>query len=250
MNILGVIPSRFTSTRFPGKPLVDIKGKSMIQRVYENSAKVLGEDLIIATDNSLIYEEAKKIGAKAVLTSEDHKTGTDRCAEAVTKYEESSKLSYDIIINIQGDEPFIQESHLRKIISCFDNPETEIATLIKKIESREEIFNPNKPKVIINKNSFAIYFSRSPIPYLRAYEKEDWHKHGSFYKHIGLYAYKKNILKEITKLPPSALELAESLEQNRWVENGYKIKTEVTDKESVSIDTPEDLQNFLKNFNK
>jgi 3-deoxy-manno-octulosonate cytidylyltransferase (CMP-KDO synthetase) len=246
MNIIGIIPARFASTRFPGKPLVDIKGKTMIQRVYENSKKVLGDHLLIATDNSLIAEEANKFGGNVILTAKDHKNGTDRCAEAMERYETRTGKRYDIIINIQGDEPFLHEEHLTKLISCFDDPATEIATLIKEIELNEDIFNPNKPKVIRDINNFAVYFSRSPIPYLRAYDKEEWHKHYIYYKHIGLYAYRKNILKKITKIPTSGLEIAESLEQNRWIENGYKIKIEITDKESLSIDTPEDLEQILK----
>lgn len=244
MKIIGIIPARFASTRFPGKPLIDIKGKSMIQRVYENCISILS-DVLVATDNSLISQEVKQFGGNVVLTSENHKTGTDRCAEAIEKYEKQSGKNFDIVINIQGDEPFIQKEHLTKIISCFDDSETEIATLIKKIEQNKDIFNPNKPKVIINKKKYAIYFSRSPVPYIRNHPKEEWHKHFNFYKHIGIYAYKSNILSEITKLQQSSLEKAESLEQNRWIENNYSISIDYTELESLSIDTKEDLQKAL-----
>ncbi len=247
MKILGIIPARYASTRFPGKPLADIKGKTMIQRVYENSIQSLS-DVIIATDNNLIAEEVKHFGGKFVMTSENHRSGTDRCAEALSIFEKEKDSHYDIIINIQGDEPFIHRNHITKLIACFEDPETEIATLIKKIDENEDIFNPNKPKVIVNKNKQALYFSRSPIPYLRNYEKKDWHIHHTYYKHIGIYAYKSTVLKKITKLPVSGLEIAEALEQNRWLENGFKIKTDITEKESMSIDTPKDLEYFIKKF--
>jgi len=247
MNILGIIPARYDSSRFPGKPLIDIKGKTMIQRVYENSKTILPE-IIVATDNDLIAKEVERFGGKFIMTSKNHKNGTDRCAEALKIYEQNTKKTFDIIINIQGDEPFLHKEHLTKLISCFEDNKTEIATLVKKIESNKDIFNPNKPKVIIDNRKYAIYFSRSPIPYLRNTEKENWHLKHIFYKHIGLYAYKNSVLKKITNLPVSGLEIAESLEQNRWIENGYKIKTNITDKESISVDTPDDLKILLKIF--
>ncbi|NOZ35963.1 MAG: 3-deoxy-manno-octulosonate cytidylyltransferase [Chlorobi bacterium] len=247
MKILGIIPARYASTRFPGKPLADIKGKTMIQRVYENISHFLDE-IIIATDNTLIAEEVKNFGGNVVMTSENHKSGTDRCAEALSVIEKVNNISYDIVINVQGDEPFLHKEHLIKLTACFNDSETEIATLIKKIGFNEDIFNPNKPKVIFNKNRQAIYFSRSPIPYLRNFEKNEWHIHHNFYKHIGIYAYRSDILKKITTLPVSGLEIAEALEQNRWLENGFKIKIDITEKESMSIDTPEDLEQFVKKF--
>ncbi|NPA68335.1 MAG: 3-deoxy-manno-octulosonate cytidylyltransferase [Chlorobi bacterium] len=247
LNIIGIIPARYASSRFPGKPLADINGKSMIERVYENSAKVL-ENITVATDSKLIFDEVNRFGGKAVMTSENHKSGTDRCAEALEITENERNLKFDIVINIQGDEPFLHEEHLIKLITCFNDKESDIATLAKKITDNEDIFNPNKPKVIFNKHKQALYFSRSPIPYLRNYEKKYWHLKHSFYKHIGIYAYRSDILREITKLPASELELAESLEQNRWLENGFKIKTDLTEKESFSVDTPEDLRNLIKKF--
>ena len=247
MNILGIIPARYASTRFPGKPLANIKGKTMIRRVFENCKETL-ENVIVATDNNLIKNEVIQFGGNVIMTSENHKSGTDRCAEALVKYEKETGKSFDIIINIQGDEPLIQKEHLTKLIACFNDSKTEIATLINKAETNANIFDPNKPKVIIDKNNYAIYFSRSPIPYLRNFKKEVWHQHHSFYRHLGIYAYRNEILKKITKLPVSGLEIAESLEQNRWIENGFKIKTDITDKSSVSIDTPEDLEEFIKKF--
>jgi len=247
MNILGIIPARYASTRFPGKPLVDIKGKTMIRRVFENCKESIN-DVIVATDNSLIEKEVNQFGGSVIITSENHKSGTDRCAEALEKYEKISGKTFDIVINIQGDEPFIHKDHLTKLIACFNDSETEIATLISKTESNADIFNPNKPKVIIDNRNYAIYFSRSPIPYLRGIKKEDWHLHHTFYQHLGIYAYRNKILKKITKLPVSGLEIAESLEQNRWLENGFKIKTDITLKKNISVDTPEDLEQLIKMF--
>jgi len=245
MDVLGIIPARFDSTRFPGKPLVDIFGKTMIRRVYESSCEVI-ENVIIATDSDKIAEEVESFKGEYILTSKDHKSGTDRCAEAVLKYEQFSGKKFDVIINIQGDEPFIDKEHLRKAIKCFDNKDVDIATLIKEIDNNDDIFNPDTVKVLKNIENFAVCFSRSPIPYLRGIDKDKWYTKHKFYKHIGLYAYKKNVLQTITKLGQSSLEIAESLEQNRWVENGYKIYTEETTIESLSVDTKEDLENILK----
>lgn len=247
MNVLGIIPARYASTRFPGKPLVNINGKSMIQRVYERSSQVI-EDLIVATDNDIIADKVKEFDGQVILTSEKHNSGTERCAEAMIKYQELSGKDFDVIINIQGDEPFIHKEHLTKIINCFENRDTQIATLAKHITDNSDIFNPDKPKVLINNDKFAIYFSRSPIPYIRDHKKEDWHLHHKFYKHIGIYAYKKETLKKITKLEKADLEIAESLEQNRWIQNGYKIYVGLTEKESISIDTQNDLDYVKKNI--
>lgn len=241
MNILGIIPARYDSTRFPGKPLVEIKGKSMIMRVYEQSA-IAFKTVYVATDDDRIYHHVKSFGGEVIMTSREHKSGTDRCAEAALKISEELNASFDIVVNIQGDEPFIQPSQLALLVSCFNDSETEIATLVKQIELEEDIWDPNKPKVVLNNKEQAIYFSRSAIPFIRNVPKEEWLNKGKFYKHIGLYAYRSKILQEITKLPMSKLELYESLEQLRWIENGYKIGVRISDIETISIDTPEDLK--------
>lgn len=242
MKFIGIIPARYASTRFPGKPLIDINGKTMIQRVYEQAQKSKKlATVIVATDDKRIYEHVISFGGLAVMTADSHPSGTDRCLEAAKKIDEKID-DKDVIVNIQGDEPFICPEQIDLLISCFDNPGAEIATLIKEIKQKEELFDPNKPKVVTNINGEAVYFSRSPLPFLRGIEQDDWINQYRYYKHIGIYAYKMNILERITSLSPSALELAEALEQLRWIENGYKIKTEITELESVSIDTPEDLK--------
>jgi 3-deoxy-manno-octulosonate cytidylyltransferase (CMP-KDO synthetase) len=240
VKFIGIIPARFASTRFPGKPLIDIGGKSMIQRVYEQTSKVLSE-VFVATDDFKIRTTVEEFGGKVIMTDPRHNSGTDRVAEAADIIC-SNGIECDVVINIQGDEPFIHESQIETLIDCFKDSNTQIATLIKKIKNKEELFNPNIPKVVKNINQEALYFSRSPIPYVRGAEKDDWVEEFDFYKHIGIYAYKKDILKEITKLPQSKLEIIESLEQLRWIENGYSIKTGITEIETVSIDTPEDLR--------
>lgn len=247
MKFIGIIPSRYESTRFPGKPLVDINGKTMIQRVYEQSAKVI-DTIVVATDNTKIENEVKRFGGNVVMTSKNHKSGTDRCAEAIDKFRKQRNETFDVIINIQGDEPFINTEQIEKIISCFDDETTQIATLIKPIDNIDDVFNPNKPKVLINKNNQAIYFSRSPIPFVRNYDKNLWLDKHKFYNHVGLYAYRYDVLKEITKLEQSSLEIAESLEQLRWIENAYTIKVKITQSESMSIDTPEDLERIRNRF--
>jgi len=247
MKILGIIPSRFASTRFPGKPLVDIRGKSMIQRVYERSSSVISH-LIVATDDDRIAQEVKRFNGNVVLTSNKHNTGTDRCAEALLLYQKETGINFDIVINIQGDEPFIHKEHLEKVISNFTIESTQISTLVKRISSNEDIFNANLPKVLINVENMAIYFSRSPVPYIRDFEKKEWHLKHTFFKHIGIYGYKADVLCEITMLKQSGLEIAESLEQNRWIENGYKIRVSETEKVNFSIDTQDDLKKLLDNF--
>ena len=238
MKTLGIIPARYASTRFPGKPLVDIAGKSMIQRVYEQAKKCAQlSEVIVATDDDRIFEHVLGFGGKAVMTFPTHQSGTDRCAEVAEKYPE-----YDIIINIQGDEPYIDPEQISTLIGCFEDAGTQIATLIKKVSNEQELHNTNSPKVIINKNSEAIYFSRSPLPYIRGQEPQNWLQHFIYFKHIGIYGYRVDVLKQITKLPVSPLEKAESLEQLRWIENGYKIKVAETEIETVAIDTPEDLK--------
>ena len=246
-KFIGIIPARYASTRFPGKPLQLIGGKSMIQRVYEQVSQIL-PTVYVATDDQRIYDAVVAFGGKVVMTSDQHKSGTDRCYEAFQKV----GAGKSVVINIQGDEPFIQTSQIEAICQCFDNEETQLATLVKPFEEKDGIqalLNPNSPKVLLNKNSEAIYFSRNVIPYIRGKEQNDWLKYHTFYKHIGMYAYRGDVMKEITRLPQSSLELAESLEQLRWIENGYKIKVGITHVETIGIDTPADLaaaEEFLK----
>lgn len=247
MKFIGIIPARYASTRFPAKPLAMLGGKTVIQRVYEQVAGVL-DDAYVATDDERIEAAVKAFGGKVVMTSVDHKSGTDRCYEACCKV----GGDFDVIVNIQGDEPFIQPSQLLAVKACFDDPTTQIATLVKPFsadDAFEALENVNSPKVVVNTNFNALYFSRSIIPYQRGTEPAEWLKHHTYYKHIGLYAYRKEVLKEITALPQSVLELAESLEQLRWLENGYTIKVGISEVETIGIDTPQDLRNaeeFLK----
>ena len=242
MNFIGIIPARYASTRFPGKPLADMMGKPMIQRVYERVAGLLDE-VVVATDDERIYNAVIGFGGKVTMTSPDHQSGTDRCFEAYTKTQ--SEHPDDVIINIQGDEPFIQASQIELLKNCFKDEETQIATLVKPFDVEDDfdsLFNPNTPKVVLNAKQQAIYFSRSVIPYVRGMHHVEWLKTQTFYKHIGLYAYKAEVLKAITSLPQSILEKAESLEQLRWIENGYTIKVGITHEETIGIDTPEDLE--------
>jgi 3-deoxy-manno-octulosonate cytidylyltransferase (CMP-KDO synthetase) len=243
LKILGIIPARYASTRFPAKALVNINGKSMIQRVYEQAIKSESiHKVIVATDHTEIFDHVKSFKGNVVMTSPDHQSGTDRCYEAYI----ANKENFDFIINIQGDEPFIKPEQINLLASCLNEVNVELATLIKKISDVETLFNPNTPKVIINKFDEAIYFSRQTIPYLRGVKNEDWLSKHTFYKHIGIYAYRTDILAQITSLKISSLEQAESLEQLRWIENGFKIKTAITEFESQGIDTPEDLEKVLK----
>jgi len=237
----GIIPARYASSRFPGKPLAMIGSKSMIHRVYEQACKSL--DLVyVATDDSRIYEAVLKFGGKAVMTSPDHQSGTDRCSEAASLVADETGMKIDIVVNIQGDEPFIRPEQIDLVRSCFTDESVQIATLVRKAEPGDDIFNPNQPKVILNSKGDAIYFSRAAIPFIREAEKSEWSRKHVFYKHIGLYAYTTEALKQITGMPRSPLEIAESLEQNRWIENGLTIRTAVTFWESVGIDTPDDLE--------
>lgn len=244
-SFIAIIPARYSSTRFPGKPLADVAGKPMIQRVYERVHTVI-EDVLVATDDKRIEAVVKSFGGNVIMTSDQHKSGTDRCAEALDRWEEATSEQLDIVINIQGDEPFIRGEQIEAIKACFSDKETQIATLIKPIEDNQVIFDSNRPKVVIDKKGFALYFSRSPIPYIRDAESEKWHTKHVMYQHIGLYAYRSLILRTITNIPQSPLELAESLEQLRWLEDGFKIKTAITQFESYGIDTPEDLAKALK----
>jgi len=248
-HFAGIIPSRYASSRFPGKPLAMIGNKPMIQRVYEQALKSL-PIVYVATDDKRILDTVHNFGGKAIMTSPDHLSGTDRCAEAVDGISEETGQVVDIVVNIQGDEPFIKPEQINLLMKCFDNEKVEIATLVRRAEPDENIFNPNQVKVIINSEGDAIYFSRAAIPYLRDVENSEWAKHHVFYKHIGLYAYRTKTLKKITSLERSTLEIAESLEQNRWIENGIRIKTAITIWETIGIDTPEDLEqaNLLLNM--
>lgn len=246
MKFIAIIPARYASTRFPGKPLADMNGKPMIQRVYEQVKKAI-DDVWVATDDTRIFDTVLAFGGKAVMTSPDHKSGTDRIQEAYSTINEP----FDVIINVQGDEPFIQPEQIKALKDCFDSKDVQLATLVKpfkKEDGFDVLFNPNSPKVVINKKNEAIYFSRSIVPYIRDVHHTEWLDKHTFYKHIGMYAYRYDVLKEITQLPQSSLEKAESLEQLRWIENGYKIRVGYTNVETIGIDTPEDMEKALQHF--
>ena len=245
MNILGIIPARYASTRFPAKPLADIGGKPMIQRVYEQAIKSKHlTGVVVATDHNDIFDCVNNFGGKVMLTSDTHESGTDRCAEVAAKWKEP----VDYIVNIQGDEPFISPAQIDLLASLLKG-KTELATLVKKIKDLTILTSPRVVKVVVNTHNYGIYFSRSPLPYQRANPNEWLSKH-TYFKHIGMYGYRADILKSITKLPVSTLEKAESLEQLRWIENGYSILTAETEIESVSIDTPEDLERAVNSLSK
>lgn len=247
MKFIGIIPARYASTRFPAKPLAMLGGKPVIERVYEQVAGVL-DDAYVATDDERIEAAVKDFGGKVVMTSIHHESGTDRCYEAYTKIGEG----YDVVVNIQGDEPFIQPQQLLEVRRCFDDNSTQIATLVKSFspnDGLQALENPNSPKVVVDGSMHALYFSRSVIPYLRNVPHGEWLSHHTYYKHIGLYAYRAEVLAQITSLPQSPLELAESLEQLRWLENGFTIKVGISEIETIGIDTPADLvkaEEFLK----
>lgn len=247
MKFVAIIPARYASTRFPGKPLAMLGGKPVIQRVYEQVTTVL-PDAVVATDDERIFRAVEAFGGRAVMTSAEHRSGTDRCWEAYCKL----NREYDVVINVQGDEPFIQPSQIKSLMHCFDRSTTDIATLVRPFavtDGLTALENTNSPKVVIDSESCAIYFSRSVIPYLRGVERSEWLACHTFYKHIGLYAFRAGVLAEITALPPSPLEKAESLEQLRWLENGYRIGVGISQVETIGIDTPEDLaeaEAFLK----
>ena len=245
MQILGIIPSRYASTRFPGKPLAMIGSKTMIHRVYERASQAF-DDVVVATDDQRIFDEVTNFGGKVVMTSEKHQSGTDRCAEAAKIYSAQTGKTFAAVINIQGDEPFVDPDQLRQLGSLFNDSSVEIATLVKRAKTSDEVFSENTAKVIVNTNNEAVYFSRSPIPFYRGKEREQWVSSHVYYRHIGVYAYRSDILQKITLLPQSGLELAERLEQNRWIENAYKIKVCLTDFEGLAVDTPEDLEKILK----
>ncbi len=244
LKYIGIIPTRYASSRFPGKALADICGKTMIERVYCQATKAL-DKVVVATDDSRIFDAVIAFGGTAIMTSSDHHSGTERCYEAYCALCSDA----DVVINIQGDEPFIDPSQIAAIKDCFDSPDTHIATLVKKFDPSQgfdALFDSNTPKVVMDSDMNAVYFSRSIIPYVRNYPWNEWLEQGTFYTHIGMYAYRAETLAEITQLPPSSLEMAESLEQLRWIQNGYKIKVSITDRQTISIDTQADLEEAIK----
>lgn len=248
MKFVAIIPARYASTRFPGKPLAPLGGKPVIRRVYEQVTQVL-PDAVVATDDERIFRAVESFGGRAVMTSAEHRSGTDRCWEAYRKLGET----FDGVINVQGDEPFIRPEQIEAIMRCFDAPQTDIATLVRPFAPEEGLAaleNPNSPKVVLDNGSRALYFSRSVVPYLRGVERSEWLTRHTFYKHIGMYAFRTGVLEQVTALPQSPLELAESLEQLRWIENGYRIGVGISAAETIGIDTPEDLaaaEEFLRN---
>ena len=247
MKFIGIIPARYASTRFPGKPLAMLGGRTVIQRVYEQVSSALDE-AYVATDDERILQAVQQFGGRAVMTRADHRSGTDRIEEAA----QLIRTDADVVINVQGDEPFIQRSQLDTVKALFADPEAQICTLGKPFESIDAVMNPNSPKIVCDVRGYALYFSRSPIPYVRGRDQQEWLQAFPYLKHIGLYAYRREVLREITRLPQSPLELAESLEQLRWLQHGYRIRVGLTDVETIGIDTPADLtraEAFLRTMN-
>jgi 3-deoxy-manno-octulosonate cytidylyltransferase (CMP-KDO synthetase) len=248
IKTLGVIPARYASSRFPGKPLVMIDGKSMIMRVYEQTLKTTVLDrVIVSTDDERIFNHVKECGGEVMMTSDTHVSGTSRIGEVVEHLSFMGQCPYDVIMNIQGDEPFIDPIQIDLTVSLFNNPEVIIGTLIRKIENSEDLLNPNVVKVVVDCEGKALYFSRSPIPYLRGIPQSAWIDNYEYYRHIGLYAYRPSVLKEVLNLPVAPNETAESLEQLRWLYYGYSIHTAVTDIETIGIDVPDDLLKLTNN---
>lgn len=244
--IAGIIPARYASTRFPGKPLIDIQGKSMIRRVYEQAAQCKALDkVVVATDDQRILEHVRGFGGEAVMTAEAHPSGTDRCYEAYSLLDED----YQYIINIQGDEPFIDPSQIDTLAEVLQDGKTELATLIIPVDSQEVLFDMGEVKVVLNDQMEGLYFSRMVIPYIKGVEQQDWHLHHKYYRHVGMYAYRTDVLEAITKLSVSSLEKAESLEQLRWLEHGFRIRCAITNFDSHCIDTPEDVEKVLRLMN-
>lgn len=244
-SILGIIPARYASTRFPGKPLIEILGKTMIQRVYEQAKKsTLLSDVYVATDDERIYKHVESFGGKVVYTKEEHPSGTDRCYEAL----KNIGKSFDYVINIQGDEPFIDPSQIDLLANVCDG-NTELATLMIPVDSHEVLFDMGEVKITLNQNMEALYFSRMVIPYIKGKPQEEWHKHHNYFRHVGMYAYRNDVLEKVTKLKPSSLEIAESLEQLRWLENGFKVKCAITQFDSHCVDTPEDIEKVIRLMN-
>lgn len=243
--ILGIIPARYASTRFPGKPLIDILGKSMIQRVYEQAEKsCLLTEVVVATDDERIYKHVESFGGNVVYTKEEHPSGTDRCFEAFQNVEGD----FDYVINIQGDEPFIDPTQIDLLCEVCDGM-TELATLMIPVDSHEVLFDRGEVKITLNSNMEALYFSRMVIPFIKGQPETEWHKHHTYYRHVGMYAYRRDVLEQVTKLEPSSLEKAESLEQLRWLENGFKVKCAITQFDSHCVDTPEDIAKVIRLMN-
>jgi len=237
MKITAIIPARFASTRFPGKPLVKIAGKAMIERVYERvlACKAI-HDTIIATDDKRIFDFVEAFGGKALMTSDQHQSGTDRIAEV------AARIETDVVVNVQGDEPFITSSQLEQLVGVFENEKVEIATLVRPIDELEDLHNPNVVKAVISEHQQALYFSRSPVPFLRDVAAANWLGQQKHFQHLGLYAYRKNVLLNISQLPPSPLEQSEALEQLRWLEAGYDIHVTQTQEKAIGVDTPADVK--------
>ena len=245
--IVGIIPARYASTRFPGKPLIDIEGKTMLQRVYEQAAKSkLLNKVVVATDDEKIFTHVKSFGGEVLMTAAHHPSGTDRCMDALLQLKED----YNYVINIQGDEPFIEPEQIDELAAVLNDGTTELATQMIAVDSYEMLFDKGEVKIVFNTKNEALYFSRMVIPFIKGVDEKEWHQHHQYYRHVGMYAYRKDILQKITQLPVSLLEKAESLEQLRWIENGYKIKCVVTKYESHCIDTPEDVKKVLKMMSK
>jgi 3-deoxy-manno-octulosonate cytidylyltransferase (CMP-KDO synthetase) len=249
MKILGIIPARYGSTRLEGKPLVDINGKSMIRRVYENGFRSIN-DLYVATDDKRIVEEVIRFGGKVIMTSADHKTGTNRCLEAYELISKATGINYDVILNIQGDEPLLDPRQLEILKGLFTDEYIMMATLVCPVNNPADFENKSEAFVVFDKNKNALYFSRSVIPYLKGVDRQEWHKHHMFYKHVGMYAYTPEAFEIYASLPPSGLETTEGLEQNRWLENGYSIKLGITEHPGFCVDTPQDLEKIRKMINK
>lgn len=241
--IAGIIPARWASTRFPGKPLADIGGKTMLRRVYEQASRSRSlQAVVVATDDDRIAEHVRSFGGRVVMTAADHPSGTDRCQEALLKLD----TSFDYVINIQGDEPFIEPEQIDELASVLENGKVELATQMIEVDSHEILFDRGEVKIVLNDRSEALYFSRMPIPFLKGVDEKEWHTRHRYYRHVGMYAYRADILEQITRLPVSPLEKAESLEQLRWLEHGYRIRCVPTRFDSHCIDTPEDIEKVLK----
>ena len=240
LKVFGIIPARYASTRFPGKPLALLEGRTVVEWVYRRASKAF-DTVAVATDDERIAAEVRRFGGCAVMTSADHRSGTDRCAEALTLIQQETGTKADVIVNVQGDEPFVDPALLSQLAACFGDESTQIATVVKPFEDAADLLNPNNVKAVMTAAGRAVYFSRSPVPFVRGFAQDEWLNRHTFYWHLGLYAYRADVLLRLTQLPPSPLEIAESLEQNRWLENGYYIRVIQTRCENISIDTPEDL---------
>ena len=243
MNTLGIIPARYGSTRLEGKPLIDICGKTMIQRVYQQAKKAL-EYVIVATDDKRIFDEVISFGGEVVMTSTNHTTGTNRCLEAYTIFQQQSKIDFDVVLNIQGDEPLLEPEQIKSLVSCFNNQDTQMATLVIPTTDKKEM--NSGVFVIFDKNKDALYFSRAVIPAIRDENKEDWHKYNTYYKHVGMYGFTPKSLMEFSALEETKLEQNEKLEQLRWLENGNKIKIAITSHNSIPVDTLEDVNKVIR----